>query len=207
MAGKPKRRAARAAAAEKIKPSRALVIIPQPEPEEPKDRLRRPTRYKPEYADIARELCEAGAVDDELAAFFEVSTRTIYLWRNVHPEFREALKDGKVNADENVKRSLYERARGYRYVEKQAIKVRGKGGVESVQIVDVEKFMPPDVAAGQYWMNNRQPADWKSRTEKVHSGTIDHEHVHTTLEQAREKIRAKMAQLREQWHDMLDQPK
>ncbi len=204
MAGKPKRRAARAERAKGLKPSRALVIVAQPEPEPPKDALGRGTKYKPEYAGMARELCDAGAVEDQVAAFFEVSRSTFNLWRNVHPEFREAVTVGKAHADDRIERSLYDRAHGYAYTEKQAIKLRGKGGVERVEIVEVERFMPPDSMSMQYWLNNRRGAEWRNRSEKVHSGTIDHEHVHTTLEQAREKIRAKMAQLREQVDETIE---
>lgn len=194
MAGKPKRAAG---AQRNQKPSRALVVIPQPPPEDPKDARGRVTAYKPEYADMARELCEAGAVDVELAAFFEVTERVIRYWRNVHPDFREASRVGKGIADDAIERSLYDRASGYRYIEKQAIKLRGKGGVERVEIVDVEKFMPPDGPSMQYWLNNRRGTDWKNASTKHHTGSVDVVHT-TTLEQAKEKIKAKMAQLREQ---------
>lgn len=47
----------------------------------------RPTDYKPEYAAQAEKLCALGATDIELADFFQVSTRTIYRWREESEQF------------------------------------------------------------------------------------------------------------------------
>ena len=54
-----------------------------------------------------------GATDTELARFFGISRSTFYLWRLNYPEFSDALRAGKMPADDRVERSFYERAIGY----------------------------------------------------------------------------------------------
>lgn len=146
-----------------------------------------PSKYQPEYVDQARRLAQIGATNPEMAAFFEVAVSTFHLWRNVHPEFNEAVKIGKAPADDRVERSLYERATGYDYTEEVAIKVRdgvGKDATERVEVVQVQKHVPADPTCIIYWTTNRRPEEWKHRRTIEHSGTIEH----VTPDQARREL-------------------
>ena len=69
-----------------------------------------PGLYQAAYPEQARRLCLLGAIDRELARFFEVSERTINRWKRQHPEFDEALKRGKAFADAEVAEALYRKA-------------------------------------------------------------------------------------------------
>jgi transposase-like protein len=51
-----------------------------------------PTRYRPEYWERARKLCEGGATNADLAKEFGVARRTIVNWMAEHREFREAIE-------------------------------------------------------------------------------------------------------------------
>ncbi len=62
----------------------------------------RPILFRDEYVEWAYKLCLLGATDVELADFFEVSEDTIYRWKKVRPEFSEAVRRGKANADAEV---------------------------------------------------------------------------------------------------------
>ena len=109
----------------------------------------------------AEKLAQLGATDEEIAAFFEISARTLYRWRNEHEEFCQALKSGKDPADDRVERSLYERATGFRYVEQQAIKIKVGKDQEEVVVVDVEKMQIADTTAGIFWLKNRRKDLWR----------------------------------------------
>lgn len=129
----------------------------------------RPSLFKPEFIELARQQCEEGATDQELADFFEVSVRTLYRWKNSYPEFCQALKAAKAPADERVERSLFERAIGY---ERDEIDIRVVDG----QIVQtpIRKFYPPDTTAAIFWLKNRKPDAWRDKTETdvKHSGNV-----------------------------------
>lgn len=128
----------------------------------------RPTKYKPEYVDQARRLAQIGATNNEMADFFEVNIDTFKLWRNVHPEFNDAVKVGREKPDDRTERSLYETANGYDYMEEAAIKVRDSDGNERVEVVKVQKHQPPDPRAAMFWLSNRRPKDWQIKR------TIEH---------------------------------
>lgn len=116
----------------------------------------RPTEYQEDYARQAQKLCELGAIDDDLADFFEVSVRTIYRWKAKHDDFRQALKVGKEPADERVMRSLYQRATGMRV---PAMKAFMPAGADAPVIHEYEEYIVPDVKACMSWLGNR--CGWK----------------------------------------------
>lgn len=125
--------------------------------------MARPTKYKAEYAEQARKLCLLGATDAELAAFFEVSERTLNDWKKRHKEFLQSLKAGKRIADAEVADKLHQRATGYRWTEQQAIKVKKDQYQEEVEIVEVEKEVPPDPTSMIFWLKNRDPERWRDK--------------------------------------------
>ena len=112
-----------------------------------------------------------GATDAELAAAFSVTTTTIGNWKNQHPEFLAALKEGKQEADCTIAASLYERAKGYEYIRQVPFKVKhvkydnGKrlSETEEVITVDVLEKVPPETTAMIFWLKNRRPVEWRDR--------------------------------------------
>jgi hypothetical protein len=112
----------------------------------------RPTRYKPEYADLAYKFCLLGATNEQLGDFFGVPVSTIHNWRKRHKQFLDAIKKGKSIADANVADSLYHRAKGYSHPEDKIFNNNGEA-----LVVPTTKHYPPDTVACIYWLNNRQP--------------------------------------------------
>lgn len=51
----------------------------------------RPTKYRPEYCERVKELGKLGKSIEQIACELDVGTRTIYEWRDVHPDFSRAL--------------------------------------------------------------------------------------------------------------------
>lgn len=126
----------------------------------------RPTKYKEEYDKQAYKLCLLGAIDTELASFFEVAESTIYEWKTNHKSFSESIKRGKELADANVASRLYERAMGFTHPDEE-IKVLslGTGMGSEIERVPVTKVYPPDTTAAIFWLKNRQPKKWRDRVD------------------------------------------
>ncbi len=127
----------------------------------------RPTDYKVEYNELARNYCLLGATDIEMAKFFDVSEQTLNAWKNAHPLFLESIKAGKEDADGNVANRLYQRAMGFEH-DSEEIKVIGS----SVERVKVRKVYAPDTAAAIFWLKNRQKDKWRDKIETEHSGEV-----------------------------------
>lgn len=119
----------------------------------------RPSKLTRKVLEKTRILAEKGLSDSQLCHVFEISVDTINEWKK-NPKFSEALKGGKANADERVVNSLYHRACGYSHPED---KIFNNNGVPL--IVNTIKHYPPDTAAIEFWLTNRQPKDWKRKHE------------------------------------------
>lgn len=120
--------------------------------------MARPTKYKADYAVQAGKLCKLGATDNQLADFFEVNESTINLWKIKHPVFSKSLKLGKEQPNENVVRSLYNRAMGYSHADNDIRVVNGE-----IVITPIIKHYPPDSTAIIFFLKNRIPEEWRDK--------------------------------------------
>jgi hypothetical protein len=136
---------------------------PSEPPEGPRAARRpRTTAYTDGYPDQARKLCALGATDEDLAEFFRVSRSTIGAWKTHHPEFGEALRAGKSDADDRVEKSLYQCAVGYSHPDVHVSHYQG-----AVTITPLTKHHPPNVTACIFWLKNRRKDTWREK--------VDHE--------------------------------
>lgn len=142
----------------------------------------RPSAFKAECIEQAYKLALLGLKDTEIAKFFEIKEQTLNNWKVKHPEFFESLKKGKLDADGEVVKSLYNRALGSKITVQQAIKVKnvyyenGKkvSETEDVKTVELVQEVPPDTTACIFWLKNRRPAEWRDKVEHaVENNTVD----------------------------------
>lgn len=144
----------------------------------------RPSKYREEYAIQAFKLCLLGARDKDLADFFEVDEATIYRWKDKYPDFCEALKRGKDEADSEVAQKLFHRALGYEHKEDKIFQFQG----EPI-IVPTIKHYPPDTTAAIFWLKNRQPHLWRDKQEvEVNAEVNHHEFNDETIKAAYDKL-------------------
>jgi hypothetical protein len=104
----------------------------------------RPSKYNDGLIEQVRELALDGKTDDEIAAALDVSRSTLALWKARHPQFSDALKAWKGEADDAVEQSLYRKA------------------------------LSGDVTACIFWLKNRRSVDWRDKREVEHSGGVKH---------------------------------
>lgn len=128
-----------------------------------------PTKYKVEYPEQAKKLCNLGATDRQLCDFFNVTEKTLNNWKHTYPEFLQSIRLGKDQPDENVKRSLYNRAMGYTCLEAKHHVVNG----ELIETI-VEKHYPPDATSMIFFLKNRMPGEFRDKQEQIQV-TMTHE--------------------------------
>ena len=115
---------------------------------EPK-KVGRPTKYNPKvHTEIVKKLASRGFTEEEMADILGVSRPTFLSWKQNHPEFFSAVREGKMEPIHNVENALYRLCRGYTYKE---------GGEEKVK--------HPDVRAIQFYLKNVAPEKWRDRHE------------------------------------------
>ena len=109
-----------------------------------------------------------GATNSEIAAFLEVSISTLEHWLRKEPDVQRAISNGKMAADAKVLDSFYRRARGFekcKIKEQKQVVLRDSEGESRVEIVDLERELPPDAASAIFWLKNRR--GWRDRVESV----------------------------------------
>lgn len=116
----------------------------------------RPSLYDPAICPQVRDWCAAGATDLELADKLGIHVATVHAWKHTHPEFSDAIKEGKQEVDTKVERSLFHRAMGYSHPAVKILTVNGQ-----VEEVPYTEHYPPDTTAAIFWLKNRRPAEWR----------------------------------------------
>ena len=117
----------------------------------------------------AEKLAELGLTNDEIADFWGRSRRAFQYWLKKYPELLHTLKRGKLKADKEVEKKLYQRALGYEYTEK----TYEKRGDKLVLTKKVTKEVPPATCAQIFWLKNRRPDLWRDKHEQEMSGGLD----------------------------------
>ena len=122
----------------------------------------RPTKFDAKLLKQARELALLGLTDAEMAKVFDVALSTFALWKRTHPEFSDAIAQGKVIADAQVAASLHHRAIGYSHPETVLNAYQGV-----VIKTRVTRHYPPDTQAASIWLRNRHPSRWRTQPEPI----------------------------------------
>lgn len=104
-----------------------------------------------------------GWIDTRIAAQIGISPSTLYDWKRKYPEIADALAEGKEVVDAKVENALLKRALGYEY--KETRREGPLGG--AAKIIETTRHVPPDVAAGIFWLKNRKPDVWREKVETV----------------------------------------
>lgn len=113
---------------------------------------------------MAQHLAGLGKIDTEIADAMGIAESTFHKWKKDHPELKKAIKKGKVDPDDQVEKSLFERANGYSHAEDEIFQYKGVA-----VIVPTIKHYPPDVAACIFWLKNRRPKIWREKQEIQHT--------------------------------------
>lgn len=143
----------------------------------------RPCKWKeldmPSRLEAVTGWCKQGYTDKEMCAMLGISTKVWYEWKLKYREFSEAIKKGKDTANGEILNSAFRQTTGFRYTEQEAVKIKDykKFGdkwlsVERVELVEVEKFMPPNPTMSIFMLKNRLPEQYKDKREVTLDGNM-----------------------------------
>lgn len=113
------------------------------------------------------EWVNAGMTDADIANNLGIAYSTFREWVKKHDELSAVLKINKDSVDDNVERSLYQRAIGYAYdeVTKERVINSETKQVELVVTKIVTKTVIPDTTAQIFWLKNRRPDVWREKSD------------------------------------------
>ena len=117
-------------------------------------------------------ISQLGLTQQQTALAFGISVKTVELWLQKYPEFREAYEKGKDIHDHSVQKSLLQRALGYEYPETRTVE-----GVDSIgrpykYTTTTTKHVVADTTAIIFWLKNRHKEDWADVKHTQHSGSV-----------------------------------
>lgn len=134
--------------------------ITEVDPKKKKHPGGRPSKYKPEYCLVVKYMAIQGLTDVQMAKELKVSEKSFNEWKKKYPEFLQSLKKGKEIPDDEVEKSLFNRATGYSH---DAVKIfMPAGAKEPVYAPYTERF-PPDPTSMIFWLKNRRPDKWRDK--------------------------------------------
>lgn len=129
-------------------------------------KTRKRWKFTPKIVEKLKKLYLDGKTNKEAAAEVGCNVSTIKRWRMKYPEFNKDVVDWKLKADEEIERSLYESARGYRTTVKKAVVVSdGRDSGSHVETVEEEIAFQPNPISIKFWLTNRKPKTWRDRQE------------------------------------------
>ncbi len=114
-----------------------------------------------------------GLNDEEIAQKCGIGVRTLYDWKNNHPQILQALSRGKEPVDIEVENATHALALGYTVPVKKTFKLRrveydpdtGKKLREYEELATGydEVHVPANVNAQKFWLGNRKPDVWRDK--------------------------------------------
>lgn len=114
-----------------------------------------------------------GLKDTDIAEKMGISTATFYAWQKDHPEFSEALKEGKAPVDIELEDSAFNLARGLCTVTETVTEVRYEGLDENGNPIEVGrtvktfvKQVPPNATMQVFLLKNRRPDKYREKREE-----------------------------------------
>jgi transposase len=107
--------------------------------------MARPTKYLPEFCELAETTLAKGYSEAVLAGECGVCLDTISEWKNVHPEFSASIKLG--------------RAKGARIWEDRLARLADENTGNATGVI--------------FGLKNRFPEAWRDKTETEISGSLD----------------------------------
>lgn len=157
-----------------------------------KRRVGAPTKFTDSAAHTAVSMFRVGATDQEVCDALGINIHTISNWRKRWPWFMTATKEAQEIANTRVSQSMFRKAVGYTVTEKQAIKIKVGPQEERVEIVEVERHVPPDTTAQIFWLKNRDKENWadtydhKVKQEEVPVDQLAHAILNAILDAKRQ---------------------
>lgn len=115
---------------------------------------------EPRFDDI-RKWVKNGATELEIAKALGIGYSTLKKYKAENDQLNGILSMNRIVADESALGAFYRRVTGTTVTEEVQERIDGK----LVTIKKTTKVIPPDVQAGQFWLTNRMPDEFKNKQE------------------------------------------
>lgn len=123
------------------------------------------------------EWLREGYYEKDIIKLLRTSKETFYTAKKEHPEFAQIFEDARSSLITDLKKSLFQRAKGYTYEETKVVIDKDKdGNIRSQKIEKVMKHVSPDTGALVFSLTNLTQRDedrFYNRQDIEHGGAVD----------------------------------
>jgi len=116
--------------------------------------------------DKIEKWCRDGLTEEQISKNIGISEATLNIYKHSHPELVELLKNSRTSFIIEVENALAKRALGFNYTETEKIITKRNDNTIRTQIKTLEKYMPPDVAACNVLLKNKDKHNWCDNPQK-----------------------------------------
>jgi len=118
--------------------------------------------YLPSVLDSVRMIAKRGLTDKEICTYFDIPETLFAKWLKAYPSFRDALNEGRTDADAKVVDALHKSAIGHK-TKVTTTSIVEKNGKKIKRTRINEQLIAPNVEAQKFWLTNRDKVNWKNR--------------------------------------------
>jgi transposase-like protein len=119
--------------------------------------------YRAEFhPEEAKRLAQTGMTELEIAGALGISETTFAVWKRRYAQFQQAITEGKKEPNRLVEAAVIKRALGHK-VREVHYRPPKKEGDPAVPIRIVERDLPGNTRAMEFWLSNRMPKKWKRK--------------------------------------------
>jgi hypothetical protein len=123
----------------------------------------RPNKYetlvKPRLAEV--EKLAGTMTDKEMAKYFGIHIASWCRYKDKYCELCEAIKKGRECLTQDLRQSLIDKAKGFKYTEKKIVREKNEdGNLVITREEEYIKYSPPDVAALNLLLKNYDKENW-----------------------------------------------
>lgn len=128
------------------------------------------------------ETYEGSATYDDLRRVLGVSVKTVSIWFNRYPAFRNRVEELRAAANDKVAASVFQRATGF---EKEIVETSSRKEGDKTTKSENRKtlYYPPDPAMAKFWLSNRDRENWSDR-KVIENESSYHELLRRAAEQS-----------------------
>lgn len=109
-----------------------------------------------------------GSTDIEMMEMLGVKKDTFYQWKKDKPEFSEAIKKGRFESNGEILNSAFNQTKGYYVRVTEPMKRKIDQFEEVIEMVEYDKYFPPNPALTIFMMKNR--LGYRDKQDVEHSG-------------------------------------
>ena len=117
-----------------------------------------PSKMDIKRAEIAALTCKSFA---DFAEVLELEEIVVKVWCKRSEAYRKAINSWEEQATFDIKKALAKRALGFSKTTAKDILTR----TGNVVTLETQTYYPPDTAAAQFWLKNRDGENWKDKSE------------------------------------------